>query len=149
MTRGDVVLRPGRGNPSGLVIPDAELLERFSRASGPGGQSVNTTDSRVELSWDVAASAVLSPVQRERLLDALAGRTVGGVLTIVAAEHRSQRQNRTAARVRLAHLVADGLVPPAPQRRPRKPSRAARTRRIEAKRHRGAVKANRRAPRDD
>jgi len=146
---GGVVIRPGRGAPDGLLIPDSELVERFSRASGPGGQSVNTTDSRVELSWDVAASAALSTGQRERMLDRLADRLVDGVLTIAAAEQRSQFQNRAAARRRLQSLVADALAPPSPARRATKPSRSARARRVEAKRRRGELKVARRRPAGD
>jgi ribosome-associated protein len=143
---GGVVIRPGRGVPDGLIIPDAELVERFSRSSGPGGQSVNTTDSRVELSWDVAASTALSDVQRARVLDRLAGRLVDGVLTIAASEQRSQFQNRAAARRRLQSLLADALSPPSPARRATKPSRAAKARRVEEKRRRGDLKAARRSP---
>jgi ribosome-associated protein len=146
MAGGDVVLRPARGLPRGLVIPDAELAERFSRSSGPGGQSVNTTDSRVELRWDIAGSAALTDDQRDRLLAALGPRLVDGALTIVASEHRSQRQNRTAARARLAHYVTDALAPPPPARRATRPSRAARARRLEAKRHRSDIKTARRRP---
>ena len=142
----DVVLRPRRGLPGGLIIPAAELVERFSRSSGPGGQSVNTTDSRVEVSWDVAASAVLTDTQRARLLDGLAARLTGTVLTLAASEQRSQLQNRVAARARLANLVGDALEPPAPARRATRPSRAAKARRVEAKRRHGAVKAARREP---
>ena len=142
----DLVVRPARGLPRGLVVPDAELVERFSRASGPGGQGVNTTDSRVELRWDVTGSAALSDEQRAMLLDRLASRLVDGVITVVASEHRSQRQNRTAARVRLAALITAALEPPSPARRPTRPSRAARQRRIEDKRRRGDVKAARRRP---
>jgi ribosome-associated protein len=143
----DLVLRPGRGAPDGLVLPAAELVERFSRASGPGGQGVNTTDSRVELRWDVAHSGALTDAQRARLLAGLARRLTDGVLSIVAAEHRSQLQNRTAARARLAALVSEALEPPSPARRPTRPSRAARQRRVEAKRQRGEIKAGRRRPR--
>jgi ribosome-associated protein len=142
----DLTIRPGRGLPAGLVIPDVELVERFSRSSGPGGQSVNTTDSRVELSWDVGASAVLTDAQRQRLYERLGGRLSDGVLTIAAAEHRSQLLNRNAARARLQHLVATALEPPAPPRRATRPSRAAKARRVEAKRRRGEVKAGRRRP---
>jgi ribosome-associated protein len=141
-----VVIRPTRGAPGGLVIPEAELAERFSRSSGPGGQSVNTTDSRVELSWDVGASAVLTDAQRARLLERLASRLVDGVLTIAASEQRSQFQNRAAARRRLQDLVADGLAPPSPARRATKPSRAAKARRVDDKRRHGELKATRRRP---
>ena len=142
----DVVLRPARGLPRGLTIPDAELVERFSRSSGPGGQSVNTSDTRVELRWDVAGSAALTDDQRARLLTELAPRLVDGVLVVVASEHRSQLQNRTAARARLANYVTEALQPPAPARRATRPSRAARIRRVDAKRQRGALKASRRRP---
>jgi ribosome-associated protein len=132
--------------PDGLVIPSGELLERFSRSSGPGGQGVNTTDSRVELRWDVAGSAALSSAQRDRLLQRLAGRLLDGVITVVASEHRSQLQNRQAARMRLGALVAEGLEPQSPARRATRPSRAAQQRRIDTKRRRGEIKANRRRP---
>jgi ribosome-associated protein len=143
---GDLVLRPSRGLPDGLVIPAAELVERFSRSSGPGGQSVNTTDSRVELRWDIGSSAALTDAQRERLREALDERLAAGALVIVASEHRSQLLNRQAARGRLVNYVRDALAPPPPARRASRPSRAARARRIEAKRHRGEIKAMRRRP---
>src|SRR5690348_5655896 len=111
--------------PDGLMIPSAELVERFSRSSGPGGQGVNTTDSKVELRWDVAASSALGDAQRAGVLERLAGRLVDGVLTVVASEHRSQLQNRNAARARLAMLLTDALAPPPPARRPTRPSKAA------------------------
>jgi ribosome-associated protein len=145
----DLVIRQRRGLPNGLVVPDAELVERFSRSSGPGGQSVNTTDSRVELSWDVATSTALTDEQRQRLTERLGDRLTDGSLTIAASEHRSQLQNRMAARARLQHLIIDGLEPPSPPRRATRPSRAAKARRVDAKKHRGSVKANRRRPADD
>jgi ribosome-associated protein len=145
----DLVIRQRRGLPNGLVIPDAELVERFSRSSGPGGQGVNTTDSRVELSWDVESSTALTDVQRARLVERLDGRLVDGVLTIAASEHRSQLQNRTAARARLQHLLIDALEPPSPPRRATRPSRAAKARRVDAKKRRGTIKANRQRPPDD
>jgi ribosome-associated protein len=144
---GDLELPPGRGLPDGLTIPAGELVERFSRSSGPGGQSVNTTDSRVELSWDVAASAALSEPQRARLLARLGGRISDGVLTITASEHRAQLRNRVAARQRLTALVAAALVPQR-IRRVTRPSRAARQARLDAKRRRGQLKASRRIPED-
>lgn len=140
--------RPGLRVSAGLTIPESELSWRFSRSSGPGGQGVNTADSRVELVWDAAGSAALSPAQRERLLDRLAGRLVAGVLTIAASEHRAQLRNRDAARARLVDLVADALRPPAPSRRPTKPSRGSKERRLKAKQRRTDVKQLRRPPRD-
>lgn len=123
-----------------LVIPRAELTVRFSRSSGPGGQGVNTTDSRVELSWDVGASVALTEVQRERLVASLGARLVGGVVTVTASEHREQLRNRAAAERRLAALVADGLAPPARQRRATRPTRGSTERRLAAKRHRSDTK---------
>ncbi|WP_375499547.1 alternative ribosome rescue aminoacyl-tRNA hydrolase ArfB [uncultured Jatrophihabitans sp.] len=145
----DLILRAQRGLPAGLTIPGVELVERFSRSSGPGGQSVNTTDSRVELRWDVLNSTAVTDVQRARLLQELAPRLVEGVLSIVASEQRSQLQNRGAARARLGYYVGDALRPPPPPRRPRTPSRAAKARRVEAKRRRGDIKTTRRRPPPD
>ena len=127
-----------------LTIPAAELAWRFSRASGPGGQGVNTTDSRVELSWSLAESPVLSPALRERAVERLAGRLVAGVLTIVASEHRSQLRNREAAEARLAGVVAGAIAPPPRVRRATKPSRGSVERRIAEKKRRGQVKKGRR-----
>ena len=142
------VHRPGLRVDSGLTIPESELSWRFSRSSGPGGQGVNTADSRVELVWDVAGSAVLSALQRERLLERLGSRVVDGALTIAASEHRAQLRNRDAARARLAAIVADALRPPSPTRRPTRPSRSAKERRLEAKKRRTVVKRLRRPPGD-
>lgn len=140
--------RPGLRVAAGVTIPESELSWRFSRSSGPGGQGVNTADSRVELVWDAAASAALSPLQRERVLDRLSGRLVGGMLTIAASEHRAQLRNREAARARLAALVADALRPPSPPRRPTKPTRGAKERRLKAKQQRTDVKKLRRPPQE-
>ncbi|SHF82289.1 alternative ribosome rescue aminoacyl-tRNA hydrolase ArfB [Streptoalloteichus hindustanus] len=134
---------------SAVVIPRAELKERFSRSSGPGGQSVNTTDSRVELSFDVERSTALSDEAREQLLRRLRSRLVDGVLTIAAMEHRSQLMNRQAARDRLVDVLRTALAPPPPPRRPSKPSRGARERRLEAKRQRSSLKRTRRGRPDD
>ena len=127
----------------GVVIPGHELTVRTSRASGPGGQSVNTTDSRVELRWDVAGSTALDDAQRARLRERLGPRlTADGVLVLHAEEHRSQHRNRDAARARLRELVADALVPPRP-RRPTRRTRASVERRLDAKRRRGDRKRER------
>lgn len=129
-----------------VTVPEDELTERFSRSSGPGGQSVNTADSRVELLWDITASSVLADWQRARLLARLGGRVTDGRLSVVASEYRSQLRNRSAARERLGILVADALRPPPPPRRPTKPSRGAKERRLESKRHRSDVKRGRSRP---
>ncbi|MCA1673173.1 MAG: aminoacyl-tRNA hydrolase [Actinobacteria bacterium] len=136
----------GEGLPIGgsVSIPEAELKWRFSRASGPGGQGVNTTDSRVELIFDVVASAAFTEHQRARVLARLSARMVHGVLTVVATEHRSQLRNREAVRARLTAMLADALAPDPPVRRPTRPSRAARERRLADKRHRTLTKRLRR-----
>ena len=135
----------GPGCPRGLVVPAGELIERFSHASGPGGQGVNTADSRVQLSLDLATTIALNDKQRERALCELDDRLSGTVLTITAAEHRSQRRNRAAARERLAEVLRSALVPPVP-RRATKPTRASKLRRLDAKKRRSEIKARRRRP---
>jgi ribosome-associated protein len=128
------------------------LLERFSRSSGPGGQGVNTTDSRVELRWRVADSAALARLpqtQRLRVESAFGDRLVSGELIIVASEHRSQRQNRVAARNRLAETLRQALLPPPPPRRPTRPTKGSQQRRLDAKKQRGSTKSGRGQVRDD
>ena len=131
---------------SGVVIDEAELRWRFSRAGGPGGQGVNTTDSRVELSVDLARTAALSEIQRERALERLHHRLVDGVVTVVASEHRSQLRNREAATARLVALLDEALRPPAAPRLATRASRASRTRRAASERARRDVKALRQRP---
>lgn len=132
-----------------VLIPEGELSWRFSRSSGPGGQSVNTTDSRVELSFDVARSPSLGSTLRARALERLAGRLTDGVVTVAAEEHRSQLRNRQAARSRLVELLREATAPPAPPRRPTKPSKGARQRRLDSKRRDGNTKRLRRPPDPD
>lgn len=141
----DLHVLPGPGIPHGLRVPAAELVEQFSRSSGPGGQGVNTTDSRVQLSWDLGTTTALNESQRDRALEGLASALAGSVVIIAASEHRSQRQNRRAARERLASLLRDALAPET-TRRPTRPTRGSRRRRLKAKRQRSQVKANRRRP---
>ena len=144
----DLVVPAGPGAPRGFRIPAAELTEQFSRASGPGGQGVNTADSRVQLSLDLGTTTALDDVQRKRVLHRLAAQLAGTVLTIVAAEHRSQRQNRKAARQRMAALLRDAVMPEV-VRRPTRPTRGSRRRRLEAKRQRSEIKRNRQRPRPE
>jgi ribosome-associated protein len=132
-----------------LLIPDSELRERFSRSSGPGGQSVNTADSRVELSFDVGRSPALPDWARARALERLGGRLANGVLTVAASEQRGQLANRQAARARLAALLRAAVAPPQRARVPTKPSRGANERRLEAKRNRAVTKRGRRYDRRD
>jgi ribosome-associated protein len=132
----------------GLVIPPDELTWRFSRSPGPGGQSVNTTDSRVELSFDLAATAVLPAALKERAMRALAGRMTAGVITVTSSENRSQLRNREAAAARMSALLTEATAPPPKPRSPTKPSRAARERRLAAKQRRSQVKRLRRSADD-
>jgi ribosome-associated protein len=130
----------------GLVVHARELRWRFSRSSGPGGQGVNTTDSRAELSFDVAASPSLPDDLRQRALARLRGRLVEGVLTVVASEHRSQLRNREAARERLAQVLRAATASDPPARRPTRPTKGSQRRRLDAKTRRGAVKKLRGRP---
>ncbi len=132
-----------------LAIPAAELMWRFSRSSGPGGQSVNTADSRVELSFDVAGSPTLGATYRHRALERLSGRLVDGVVTVSSQTERSQLRNREVARDRLADLLREAVAPPPRARRPTKPTKAATQRRIESKKRRGETKSMRRRPATD
>ncbi len=131
-----------------ILVPERELRWRFSRSSGPGGQSVNTADSRVELSLDLATTTALGPIQRTRAMQRLAGRLVDGVLTITASEHRSQLRNREAALERLAVTLAEAVAPPPPRRRPTRPSKSSVERRLAAKRRRARTKRLRRDDED-
>ena len=127
------------------VIPDTELRWRFSRSSGPGGQHVNKTDTAVELSFDLARTESLPEPLKQRALRRLAGRLVGGVLTIRVEQHRSQWRNRQEALRRLAALLSAATAAPPKRRRPTKPSRAAKERRLAAKHRRSELKRTRRS----
>ena len=132
--------------PYGVSVPEAELEVRAVRSGGPGGQSVNTTDSKVELRWDVATSTALSDAQRSRLLERLASRlTSDGVLILTGSEHKSQHRNRAAVLARFRSIVGEALAPPRQRRRTR-PSRASKRRRLDQKRRRGEVKRLRQPP---
>lgn len=144
----DLLVAPGPGAPAGIRVPAAELVEQFSRSSGPGGQGVNTTDSRVQLSLDIASSAAFSDAQRARILARLDARLSGGVLTIAASEERSQRQNRVAARERLAVILREAVMPEV-NRRATKPTRGSQRRRLEGKRQRSEIKRGRQRPGHD
>ncbi|WP_374982567.1 alternative ribosome rescue aminoacyl-tRNA hydrolase ArfB [Streptomyces fradiae] len=130
-----------------VSLPESELLWRFSRSSGPGGQHVNTSDSQVELRFDLARTQALPPVWKERALERLAGRLVGGVLVVRASEHRSQWRNREAAAVRLAGLLAEATAPPPRSRRPTRIPRGINERRLREKKQRSETKRGR-SPRD-
>ncbi len=128
-----------------IRVPESELTYRFSRSSGPGGQHVNTTDSRVEILWDLGATAVLGPEQKERARQRLASRLRGDVLSVTSSQYRSQHRNREAARVRLEELVAKAVEPPRPRRATR-PTKGSVRRRLDAKGRRSELKQQRRRP---
>ena len=133
---GPVRVRPGPGLPGGLEIPEGELEERFSRSSGPGGQSVNTTDSRVEVVFVIAGSTALTDAQKARATE-----RIGPRIAVTASEHRSQHRNRLAARQRVADRLREALAPPPVTRVPTKPTRGSQRRRAEGKKRRSQVKA--------
>lgn len=126
-----------------VSLPEAELMWRFSRSSGPGGQHVNTSDSQVELRFDIAATTSLPPVWKGRALERLADRLSGGVVSVRASEHRSQWRNREAAAVRLAALLAEATAPPPKPRRPTRTPRRVNERRLREKKRRGETKRGR------
>lgn len=134
---------------SSWTVPENELSWRFSRSSGPGGQGVNTTDSRVELSYDLVRSSSVPDHLRDRAIARLDARLVGGVVTVAASEQRSQLQNREAAERRLAQLLRESIAPPPRKRRATKPTRGSVERRIAGKKQRGETKRGRRAPGTD
>lgn len=131
----------------GLVVSEAELSWRFSRSSGPGGQHVNTSDSRAELSVDL--TRVLPPHLLARALERLGTRLNNGVLTVAASEHRSQLQNRDAAAERLAQVLRQAVATPPAPRRPTRPTRGSKERRLQVKRQRSELKRGRRGRPDD
>jgi ribosome-associated protein len=132
--------------PGGVSVPETELEVRAVRSGGPGGQSVNTTDSKVELRWNVATSSALDETQRDRLLERLSSRlTRDGELILHGSEHRSQHRNRAAVEARFRSIVGEALQPPTPRRRTR-PTRASKERRLRAKQHRSEVKRLRKPP---
>jgi ribosome-associated protein len=126
-----------------VSLPEAELMWRFSRSSGPGGQHVNTSDSQVELRFDLAATESLPEVWKERALQRLESRLVGGVLSVRASEHRSQWRNRETALVRLASLLAEATAPPPRPRRKTRIPRGINERRLREKKQRGETKRGR------
>jgi ribosome-associated protein len=126
-----------------LRIPATQLCWRFSRSSGPGGQNVNSTDSRVELMFDLAATEVLGPALKARALRRLEPRLQAGCIVVSASEHRSQWQNRMAAQRRLVELLQEAIKPPPPPRRPTQPTRGSVERRLAAKLRRSAIKGRR------
>ncbi len=129
-----------------LTIPASEIRFRFSRSSGPGGQNVNKRETQVELTFDVAGSTSLSPTQRDRLQRKLRSRIDSeGVLHLVASEERTQGRNREIALERFSDLVREALKPDPPKRRPTRPSKRAKERRLSEKKIRGERKRDRRS----
>lgn len=136
VSSGDLVVPAGPGLRDGAIVPATELTERFSRSPGPGGQSVNTSDTRVELIFDPASSTTWTEDQRRRILSALGP----GPISVTASEHRSQLRNRAAARDRLAAILREAVAPPPAPRRATKPTKGSQRRRVEAKKQRGQTK---------
>ncbi|MFE4828326.1 alternative ribosome rescue aminoacyl-tRNA hydrolase ArfB [Streptomyces sp. NPDC056672] len=126
-----------------VSLPETELMWRFSRSSGPGGQHVNTTDSQVELRFDLAKTEALPQVWKDRALERLANRLVGGVISVRASEHRSQWRNREMAAVRLVSLLAEATAPPPRARRKTKIPRGINERRLREKKQRAETKRGR------
>lgn len=146
---GDLLLTEAPGMPRGLRIRSSELIEKFSRSPGPGGQGVNTTDSRVQLHFYPSTSAAFSDAQRARVLQRLDDQLVGGAIVIAASEHRSQYRNRRAARERLSSILRNAIGPPPQPRRATRPSRGSQRRRLSSKKQRGETKRLRQAPSAD
>jgi len=132
-----------------LSIPDSELRWKFSRSSGPGGQHVNTSDSRVQLTWSIADSAALGEEQRGALLTKLGRRLVNGAITVTVSTQRSQLRNRETALETLASLVREALAPPGPLRRATRPTRGSARRHLAAKKRRSETKQQRQRPTGD
>lgn len=131
-----------------VTLPEKDLTWRFSRSSGPGGQGVNTADSRVELVFDLAHSAAFSPALRDRALQRLGNRLVDGTVVVVASEHRSQLRNREAAGERLAAILTEAIAPPPKPRRPTRPTKGSTERRLDDKTRRSQTKRLRRSTED-
>lgn len=125
------------------VVPDADLSWRFSRSSGPGGQNINATDTRVQLTFDLAGSAAFPDELKQRMLTRL-----GDQVVVVASEYRSQLRNRRAAEDRLAEVLEEAMKPPPPPRVPRKPSKGSHQRRLRDKKRRSETKRLRGRPAD-
>ena len=139
---GDLIIR------GSIAIPADELRWRFSRSSGPGGQGVNTADSRVQLTFDLQSTTAISGALKARAVQRLAPKLVDGCIVVTASETRSQLQNREAALRRLRDILEGALAPPPRTRRPTKPSKASVERRLQGKRSRGEVKRLRRSAQD-
>lgn len=147
MTRTDLTLLVMESGlrVRGLVIPESELDWRFTTSGGPGGQHANTSNTAVELRFNVLQSHQIDQRLRERIRRRLGNQmTNAGDLIVTSSDHRSQTRNRSDAKIRMAELLDEGIRPPAKRRKSTRPSRSAKRRRLEDKRHRGRLKAGRR-----
>jgi ribosome-associated protein len=131
-----------------VTIPEKDLTWRFSRSSGPGGQGVNTADSRVELIFDLANTEAFSPAMHARAMQRLAPKLIDGTVVVVASENRAQLRNRQAAAERLAAILAEAIAPPPKPRRPTKPTKGSTERRLDEKTRRSRTKQLRRSTDD-
>lgn len=126
-----------------VQVPLSELVYTASRSSGPGGQHVNTTDSRIQVRWNVLETAALTETERARVRNKLASRlTESGDLILASDTHRSQRRNREEVTERLAAMLREALIPPKPRKKT-KPTRASRERRLDEKRKKSRTKKDR------
>lgn len=125
-----------------ISLPESEMTWRFSRSSGPGGQHVNTSDTRVELLWRLDDTTALSPAQKELAATRLSNRLADGTITVVSSQYRSQHRNREAAKARLEELVSQAIVPDRPRHKT-KPTRGSKERRLDAKKRRSTIKKGR------
>ena len=135
--------------PGGPTIPAGELRWKFARSSGPGGQHVNTSDSRVQLTWNVGDSLVLGESQRERLASRLGRRLTNGRITVTVSAQRSQLRNRETALEHLGDILREALAPPARLRRATKPTRGSARRHLAGKKRRSETKQQRQRPSAD
>ena len=127
-----------------VTIPAAELSWRFSHSGGPGGQGVNTADSKAELRFDLAATTAVPEHLKQRALRRLEAKLVDGEVVVTSSAHRAQLDNRRAAATKLAILLDAAMAPAPPKRRPTRPTAASVERRLDTKRHRGQIKRQRR-----
>jgi ribosome-associated protein len=127
-----------------VTIPAGELSWRFSHSGGPGGQGVNTSDSKVELRFHLGETRAIPEHLKARALSRLESRLVDGALVVTSSAHRAQLDNRKAAATKLAVMLRNAMAPAPPQRRPTKPSKGSVARRLDAKTRHGSLKKQRR-----
>ena len=126
-----------------LVIPSNELHWRFSRSSGSGGQNINKTDTRVNLSFNIEKSKALTSYQKHQITKQLSDQIVNATITVITQEHRTQYKNRKLALMRLGILLGKALEPPPKARKTTKPTKSSQRRRVNSKKKHGRKKQSR------